>query len=31
LFAAGTYVDELERVGGRWKIARRRQTVESTK
>jgi len=31
LFATGTYVDELERVKGRWKIARRRQTVDSTK
>jgi hypothetical protein len=31
LFATGTYVDELERVEGHWKIARRRQTVDSTK
>lgn len=31
LFATGTYVDELERVEGRWKIARRRQTVDSTR
>ena len=31
LFATGTYVDELVRVNGRWKIASRRQTVDSAK